>query len=312
MGPCRRRPHPRPRRSRSRRGRGAGRLHDRARTLAARRDAGEPRRLGHHDRPEPGDRPAPPRADVRPQGRAARAAGVAPGRGGRRELDPRRPARARLHVLPPGARSRGAGRADAARGRGLDDDGDRAGVPRRRAGDGATARAREAKGARRRHPVPRAARPRAARAAPLGARRPLPRLQRGVLGDGRRGGRARIALRRGDPAREAPRGADAGRAGGARLALADAAARRQARRAHSSRRLDRAARGSGPLSLEPRADRRGDPRARARALPPATGELPAPGRDRGSARRGGRDGLVRRSLRSTTSSRDSSRRRSSS
>ena len=50
--------------------------------------------------------------------------------------------------------------------------------------------------------------------------------------------------------------------------------------------------GSGPLSLEPRADRRGHARARARPLPPATGELPAAGRNRSAARRGGRDGLA--------------------
>ena len=68
---------------------------------------------------------------------------------------------------------------------GLDDDGDRERVPRRRARDGTTARAREAQGPRRRHPLPRAAGPRAARAAPLGARRALPRLQRGLFRDRR-------------------------------------------------------------------------------------------------------------------------------
>ena len=312
MGPCRRHTHPRPRRSRPRRGRGAGRLHDRARTLAPRRNAGEPGRLGHHHRPEPGDRPAPPRAVVRPQGRAARAPGVAPGRGGRRELDPRRPARARLHVLSPRARSRGAGGADSARGRRPDDDGDREGVPRRRAGDGATARAREAQGARRRHPLPRAAGSRPARAPPLGARRALPRLQRGVLRDRGRGARARIALRRGDPAREAPRRADAGRARGARPALADAAARRQARSAHRTRRLDRPARRiRTALAGAPS----GSPRA------PACSSAPSPTGNRGAtscrpqsrrctSRRARRTG--RRSLRSTTSSPGSSRRRSSS
>ena len=128
----------------------------------------------------------------------------------------------------------------------------------------------------------------------------------------RRGARARIALRRGDPAREAPRRADAGRARGARPALADAAARRQARRAHRTRRLDRPARGSGPLSLEPRADRRRHPRARARPLPPrGRGATSCRPRSRRCTSRTARP-TGRRSLRSTTSSPGSSRRRSSS
>ena len=50
----------------------------------------------------------------------------------------------------------------------------------------------------------------------LGARGPLPRVQRGLRGDGRAEPRPRRSLRRGDPAREAARGADARRAGGAR------------------------------------------------------------------------------------------------
>ena len=99
------------------------------------------------------------------QGRAARPARGAAGRGRRRELDPRRPARARLHLLPPRARGRGAGRADAARGRRPDDDRDRARVPRRRADDGAAPRAGQEEDPRRRDPLPRAARPPAAGAA---------------------------------------------------------------------------------------------------------------------------------------------------
>ena len=108
-----------------------------------------------------------------------------PGGGGRREHDPGRSARARLHLLPPGARRRRAGRADAARGRRAHDRGDRARLPRRRADDGTAARAREAEDPRRRHPVPRAARPPAARPAARRARRALPRLQRGLRRDAR-------------------------------------------------------------------------------------------------------------------------------
>ena len=119
------------------------------------------------------------------------------------------------------------------------------------------------------------------------------------------------ALRRGDPAREAPRGADAGRARGARLALAHAAARRQARRPHRTRRLDRPARGSGPLALEPRRIAEGT-RVLERAL--STGNQGAtssrPRSRRCTSRKARRTG--RRSLRSTMSSHASSRRRSSS
>ena len=82
---------------------------------------------------------------------------------------------------------------------------------------------------RRRHPVPRPARRAAARAAALGARRALPRLQRGLLGHGGRRGGARRALRGGDPAREAAGRADAGRGRGPRPARADAAPRRAPR-----------------------------------------------------------------------------------
>ena len=55
------------------------------------------------------------------------------------------------------------------------------------------------------HPVPRAAGPRPAGAARTRARGALPRLQRGLLRDGRRRARPARALRRGDPAREAAR-----------------------------------------------------------------------------------------------------------
>ena len=73
-----------------------------------------------------------------------------PGRGGRRELDPRRPARARLHLLPPGARAEARVALTLREVGGLTTTRDRARLPRRRAGDGAAARAREAEDPRRR------------------------------------------------------------------------------------------------------------------------------------------------------------------
>ena len=311
MGPCRCSAHPRPRRHPARRGRGAGRLHDRARALAPRRHAGEPRRLDHHRGPEPGDRPAPPRADLRPQGRAARAARGAAGRGRRRELDPRRPARPRLHLLPPRAGRGVARRADAARGRRPDHDRDRARVPRRGAGDGPAPRAGEEEGPRRRHPLPRPARPPAAGAAAVRARGALPRLQRGLLRQRRRRTDPGRALRRGDQAVEAARGADAGRAGGARAAGADAPARRAPRGPPRPRRRDRPSRRSGSQPLEPAADRRRLAPARARAVAPASRRLPGAGGDRCAPPRG-TESTGRRSRRSTPSWRGSSPHRSSS
>ena len=204
----------------------------------------EPRRLGHHDRAQPGDRPAPPRADVRPQGRAARTARVAAGRGGRRELDPGRPARARLHLLPPRARRGVAGRADAARGRRPDDDArsrTRSSSPSRRWRSGWCARSgRSATPA-----SPSACRP--TTCSPSGSRSVLAVLylvfNEGYSATRRRASAVRAslcdeAIRLGEAARRA----DAGRARGARPARADAAARRPPRGAHRARRLDRPAR----------------------------------------------------------------------
>ena len=65
------------------------------------------------------------------------------------------------------------------------------------------------------------------------------------------------ALRRGDPARAAPRDADAGRGRGARPARAAALPGRAARRAGVRRRRARAARRPGPLALGRRGDRAG-------------------------------------------------------
>ena len=82
-----------------------------------------------------------------------------------------------------------------------------------------------------------------------GARRALPRLQRGLLGVGGRRARPPRAVRRGDPAREAARGAHAGRGRGARPARAAAAAGLAARGARRARRDARAAGGPGPVAV---------------------------------------------------------------
>ncbi len=67
-----------PRRLRPRRGSHAGGVRDRRRALAARRHAGEPRRLADHDRPPAGDRPHPPRARAGRQDPTARRAAKRP------------------------------------------------------------------------------------------------------------------------------------------------------------------------------------------------------------------------------------------
>ena len=94
-----------------------------------------------------------------------------------------------------------------------------------------------------------------------GARRALPRVQRGVRGDRRRPDPGR-ALRRSDLARAGRRPPVARRARGAGAAGVDAAAAFTARRARRSGRRPRAARGSGPGAMGPRHDRRGPPRDR--------------------------------------------------
>ena len=282
MGPCGLDPHPRPRRSRTRRGRGAGCLHDRPGALAARRHPRKPRSLDRHHCPEPCDRPDQARAGLRAQGRAAGATGVAARRGGRRELDPRRPPLPRLHLLSPRPRRGGPRRADAPRGRRPDDDRDRTRLPRRRADDGAKARPREAEDPRCRDPVPRPTRPRAPRAASLGALRPVSRLQRGLLGERRRRACPRRPLRGGDPARQAACRPDARRGGGTRPARADALPRRAAGHTHSRRRHDRLACRAGSTTLELGSDRRGSTRPRAGDVAPKP--RPVPDSRRRSAR----------------------------
>ena len=88
--------------------------------------------------------------------------------------------------------------------------------------------------ARRRDPVPGAARPPAPGPRARRAPRPLPRLQRGLRRHGGRRARPPRALHRGDPAREAPLRPDARRARGVRAAGAAAAPGLAARRRASA------------------------------------------------------------------------------
>ena len=208
-----------------RRGMHAGRVRAGVAQLAARRRAGAPGCVADHGCPQPGARPAAPRrrrgveaADRRR--RPARHGGG--GRRARRRRVPRRPVAADLHLLPPGARVRRAHRADAPLARRSDDGGDRTRVPRARADDGEAARPREAEDPQRRHPVPRAAARAAAAAYDRRARRPLPPLQRGLLGVGGRRPRAPEPLRRRDPPHPRTRRAAAGRARGGGAARAHA------------------------------------------------------------------------------------------
>ena len=100
-----------------------------------------------------------------------------------------RPAWPHLHVLPPRARAERPGGADAPPARRPPDPRDRARVPRSRADDGATPRAREEEDQRRQHPVPHPPRRGADRPAPPRARGRVPGLQRGPHGERRRAAR---------------------------------------------------------------------------------------------------------------------------
>ena len=309
MGTCRRDPHPRPRRPRARRGRGAGRVRDRARALAARRARPRTRARGS----------SPPRATGRSTGSAAS-----------RRSRARRSCSARLEALPaeeddvssipddrlalvftcchPALAAEAQVALTLREVGGLDDrrrSRARSSSPSRRWRSGSCARsARSASaGIPFRVPPDHVLPERLAR----GARRPLPRLQRGLLRDRRRGAvRATLcdeAIRLG----EAPRGADARRARGARAARADAPARRAGGDARigpdgSLVLLD----GPGPLALEPRRGSPRAPRVLERALsPPAAGAATSsrPRSRRSTLEEARRTG--RRSPRSTASSRAS-------
>ena len=155
------------------------------RAVAGDRAAAEPGRLDHHHRPQPGDRPPPPRGVPRRPARPGRAA-ARPRRAGRGGSRARRPAAADLHLLPPRARDRRPGRADAAPARRPHDGGDRPRVPGARADHGAAAGPGQGQDPRRADPVPRPGRGRPAGPAAGRARRRLPHLQRGLHGELRR------------------------------------------------------------------------------------------------------------------------------
>ena len=183
------------------------------------------RRVAHHDRAQPRDRPVAPRGDGCRQAAGGRGA-VAAERAGkpRRQWCRRRPVAPHLHLLSPRALDRGADRVDPAHARRAHHAGDRARVPRARGDDGAAARARQAQDPQRGDPVPRAARARAARTHRRGARRALPAVQRGLRRERRCRPRARRPVRRSDRPRPHARVPDARRARGRRAARAHAAA----------------------------------------------------------------------------------------
>ena len=171
------------------------------------------------------------------------------GRAARRRALPRRHPSPAVRLLPSRAAVDAADRPRVARRLRVDRQGDRARVPGRRDGDGAADHPRQGAHRRRRDSV-RDARARRARRPPADGRGDdLPRVQRGLLGDGRRGAAPRPALRRGDPAgppAAAPVPRRAGDHGSARAAALAARARGRAPR---RRRRDRAAGRSGPGAL---------------------------------------------------------------
>ena len=169
-----------PRRLRPRRGSHPGRLCRRRRAMAARGRPAKPRRVAGDHRPQPSDRPAPPR--THPERKDAAAGGVrgaAATTGGDHDVS-RRTTRAGLHLLPPGAGGRCPGGADAAHPGRADHRGDRPRVPGSSGDDDQTPHPSETKDQRRRDPVSGATRTPAARAPGGGARGRLSDLQRGL------------------------------------------------------------------------------------------------------------------------------------
>ena len=125
----------------------------------------------------------------------------------------------------------------------------------------------------------------ARRAAGGGAARPLPDLQRGLQQQHRAVAPARRSRQRGDPARPVGARAAADQRGGRRPAGADAAHRCAPRRPDRRQRRAHPARRAGSDALGPGADRRGNGAGLAGARQRLDRLLPAPGRDRGAARR---------------------------
>ena len=137
--------HPRARRLRPGRGGGAGGVRDRARTLAGDGRPRQPGRVDHDDGPQPGDRPAPPRAARGAGRRTTRRAAPRPRGAGRRHA--RRSPDDRLRLIftccHPALADGGARRAHAPDGRRAVDARDRPRVhrrPSRRSSSGWSAR----------------------------------------------------------------------------------------------------------------------------------------------------------------------------
>ena len=127
-----------------------------------------------------------------------------------------------------------------------------------------------------------------------GGPRALPRLHGGSHRDHRQRAHRRVAGGRGGPAHPAAARAPPRRGRGRRAARADAADRRAPARAHGRGRGPGPARGAGPLTVGPRADRGGGRPRGGGPAPRAGGPLPAAGGHRRRARRGrhgGGDGL---------------------
>ena len=329
-GPGRRHPDPRPRRLRPRRGGRPGRVHHRARDVARARCPGQPGRLDHDDRSEPGDRSAPPAEAFSPRRRSSSGAQVA--------------IEEELAAIDPDAALDGA----TAMSPIVDDrlrliftcchpalpmDG-RVALTLRTLGGLSTpeiaraflvpggdarpaARPGQEEDPRRGDPVSRPGRRRAARSARRRAAGPLPGLQRGLPRHRRRSPHPPRAVRGGDPPDAASSScADAGRAGGPRPPRADAVPRRPARDADGPGRRARPPRRPGPLAagIGARIDEGRATLDRAMRMR-RVGPVPAPGGDRGAPRRGAvdrGDRLAADRRRCTGSSAGWRRRRSSS
>ena len=268
---------------------------DRERAVAGDRAAAESRRLDHHHRPQPRDRPSAARGISQRPPRPSRAAPRehrarrGPTLGERRE---RRPAPPHLHLLSPGAGAERADRAHAPPARRARDAVHRPRVSRARADDGQAARPRQAEDPRREDPVSRSERRRAARA-----------------GSGRCSRSSTSCSTRATPRPTATRSSaptSAPRQSGSRacsptlmpdepeaLGLLALLLLTESRRAsaHRRRRLARAAPRSGPLRLGPRPHRRRPGDRAALPAPQPARAVPDPGRDqRGAQRRGDRRG----------------------
>ena len=169
--------------------------------------AGQPWRMDHDDRAQPGDRPSSSaQAAHREDGGASSRDGprIAARSDRSRLIGERhghrgRPTTAHLHLLSPGPGHGCSGRPDPAHARWPDDAGDRSRLPDPGADPRSAPRPGQAQDPRRRHPVPRAAAGTAAGAAGRRPAGPLPRIQRGLRRDIRGKSHPTRIMRRGDP-----------------------------------------------------------------------------------------------------------------